>query len=104
MDKCVQSVKVHFVNGCPGAADKEKKHLQLTLLDHMDVTEEELAAAAHQPGAGCTCKLCSKLKRLEDRWIMRLGSFYFGSGLNDRDEIKQIVRTGKSGNRQTGLR
>ena len=94
----------HFVNGCPGAADKEKKHLQLTLLDHMDVTEEELAAAAHQPGAGCTCKLCSKLKRLEDRWIMRLGSFYFGSGLNDRDEIKQIVRTGKSGNRQTGLR
>ena len=93
-----------FLKLHPGDTGRDKANLSVTLLDYMDVTEEELAAAAHQPGAGCTCKLCSKLKRLEDRWIMRLGSFYFGSGLNDRDEIKQIVRTGKSGNRQTGLR
>ena len=35
------------------------------------------------------CQLCSRLKNIEDDWIMRLGTFYYPGGLNKRDEIKK---------------
>ena len=83
----------HHELGCPGDVDQNKSHLELTLLDYMDVTGEELQQAGHKGGPGCICKLCAKLKRLEDRWIMKVGSYFYPSGLNSRDEIQQKART-----------
>ena len=68
-------------------------NLTVTLLDSMDVTLEEVQRAGHG-GVGCECQLCSRLKNIEDDWIMRLGTFYYPGGLNKRDEIKKKVRSG----------
>ena len=83
----------HHELGCPGDVNQNKSHLELTLLDYMDVTGEELQQAGHKGGPGCICKLCAKLKRLEDGWIMKVGSYFYPSGLNSRDEIQQKART-----------
>ena len=77
-----------------GETDQEKSHLEITLLDAIDVNEEMLNAAEHKPGPGCTCSLCNKLKNLEDNWILRVGTFFPPHGLNTRDELKEKVRTG----------
>ena len=42
----------------------------------------------------CKFDLCGKLKKIEDDWIMRLGSFYYPGGLNKRDKIKRKARGG----------
>ena len=68
-------------------------NLTVTLLDSMDVTQEEVQRAGHG-GVGCECHLCNCLKNIEDDWIMRLGTFYYPGGLNKRDEIKKKVRSG----------
>ena len=68
-------------------------NLTVTLLDSIDVTLEEVQRAGHG-GVGCESQLCSRLKTLEDKWIMRLGTFYYPGGLNKRDEIKKKVRSG----------
>ena len=81
--------------GCPGDVDKDKKNLELTLLEGMDVTKEEMVAADHKPGPGCICSLCQRLKGLEDYWILQVGS-YFWPNMNIRDEIKQKSRTGRT--------
>lgn len=79
----------HFRDGCPAnTANTDLAHLRWTLVDHIDVTEEQLVNAGHQGGAKCRCKECSRLKTVEDKWIRRLGSFYGSNGLNTRDEIK----------------
>ena len=83
----------HFTNGCPGDMGRDKMNLTVTLLDSMDVTLEEVQRAGHG-GVGCECQLCSRLKNIEDDWIMRLGTFYYPGGLNKRDEIKKKVRSG----------
>ena len=85
-------LSTHFSVGCPGDTDRDKSHLSVTLLDYMDVTEEEVQGAQHG-GVGCVCTLCRKLKNLEDNWIMKLGCFYHPHGLNKRDEIKNKVRS-----------
>ena len=82
----------HFAVGCPGDTGRDKAHLSVTLLDYMDVTEEQVQTAQHG-GVGCVCELCRKLKNLEDNWIMKLGTFYHPFGLNKRDEIKNKVRS-----------
>ena len=86
-------LSAHFVNGCPGDTGRGKNNLMVTLVDYLDVTKEEVNIARHG-GVGCLCDLCKKLKKLEDSWIMRLGTFYFPGGLNKRDEIKKKVRSG----------
>ena len=58
----------------------------------MDTTEDKLRAAAHQPGPQCKCAECKKFVRSENKWILGLGTFYGGSGLNTRDEVKSDVR------------
>ena len=85
-------LSAHFAVGCPGDSGKDKSNLSVTLLDYMDVTEEEVQTAQHG-GVGCVCSLCRKLKNLEDNWIMKLGCFYHPGGLNKRDEIKNKVRS-----------
>ena len=53
---------------------------------------ERLELSGHVGGPQCRCTECNKLKRVEDKWIMRLGTFHGVSGLNSRDEIIATVR------------
>ena len=82
----------HFMDGCPFDHGKEKMGLSIKLLDSYDTTEEKLLVEGHVPGAKCRCKECNHLKDIEDRWILKLGTFYGDSGLNTRDEIKSKTR------------
>ena len=83
----------HFRDGCPAhAPGGTLRHLVWTLVDHIVVSEEQLLAAGHQGGPQCCCSECLRLKKEEDKWICRLGSFYGGGGLNTRDEIKARSR------------
>ena len=78
----------HFKDGCPFDTGKEKNTLVFTLIDFYDTTREKLQRAGHVSGPYCKCKECVHLKDLEDRWILKMGSFYGSSGLNFRDEAK----------------
>ena len=82
----------HFMEGCPSDTGPGKEHIRLTLIDFMDTTVERLQVAGHEPGPQCRCAECMTLKRIEDKWIMRLGTFHGESGLNTRDEIVSAVR------------
>ena len=62
------------------------------------VTKEALLKAEHVPGPKCRCQECSRLKDLEDEWIVRMGTFYGESGLNSRDEIQSKTRFNWSNN------
>ena len=81
----------HFRDGCPNNTG-DLSHLRWTLVDHIEVTQEQLTNVGHQGGAKCRCSECIRLKTVEDKWICRLGSFYGGGGLNTRDEIKARSR------------
>ena len=50
----------------------------------MDTTKKKLQRANHRKG-NCKCTECDKLRRLENIWIMRLGTFHGESGLNARE-------------------
>jgi hypothetical protein len=82
----------HFMNGCPQDGGREKDQLRLTLLDFLDTSEEKLLQCGHQPGPQCKCTECLKLLKTENKWILRLGTFFGNSGLNTRDEVKSAVR------------
>ena len=89
----------HFSDGCPAhAAGGNLGHLRWTLVDHIVVTPEQLVIVGHQGGPKCRCSECLRLKKQEDKWICRLGSFYGNSGLNTRDEIKARSRVNFVGN------
>ena len=78
--------------GCPNDQEKDKSTLEFTLLDYMDVSEEELIEAGHVKGPQCRCKQCAKLKDLEDRWILKMGTYWGEGALNSRDEIQSKTR------------
>ena len=82
----------HFLKGCPNDKGQSKHTLTFTLLDYYDTTDERLDSVGHLPGPQCRCQECDKLKSLEDRWILKVGSFYGKSGLNERDEIVNKTR------------
>ena len=44
----------HFKEGC-ALYCKDLKSVRVTLLEHMNVTEEGLKSASHQAGPGCRC-------------------------------------------------
>ena len=77
--------------GCPHDMGRDKSTLDFTLLDYFDTTEEKLRHFEHLPGPKCRCSECEKLKLLEDRWILKLGTFYV-HGLNSRNEVKSKSR------------
>ena len=81
----------HFRDGCPNADGREKKNIQISLIDFLDTTSDQLRRAGHKKG-NCKCAECDKLRRLENKWIMRLGTFHGGSGLNGRNTISSGVR------------
>ena len=84
----------HFTHGegCPNDTGPQKDNLVFTLIDHYDTTREKLELANHISGPKCQCSECEKLLNLENRWILRLGTFYGDSALNTRDEIKSKTR------------
>ena len=69
---------------------RSKNTLDFTLIDHYDTTQEKLVLAKHVPGPKCRCKECENLKSIEDKWILKLGTFYVG--FNTRDEVKAKSR------------
>ena len=71
-----------------------RKNLSFSLVDFYDTTNEKLKKAKHLPGPKCRCRECMRLKEIEDKWILKMGSFYGSSGLNIRDEIKKKSRGG----------
>ena len=58
----------------------------------MDVSQEDLEKAGHVKGPKCRCIECGKLKDLEDKWILKMGTFYGEGALNSRDEIQSKTR------------
>ena len=84
----------HFTlnSGCSNDPGRNKESLNFTLVDSLDFTEDELDRAGHEKGPKCRCQACSKLKDLEDKWILKMGSFYGEGGLNERDEIQSKTR------------
>ena len=80
----------HFKNCCPNDTGKHKNTLNFTLLDYFDTTNEKLILAKHESGAKCRCSECVNFKSLEDKWILKLGTFY--NGFNTRDEVKSKSR------------
>ena len=70
------------------------EHLCLTwtLLDSMVTSEGKLAEVGHGGGVACRCSECQRLKDIEDKWIMRMGTFNSPHGLNTRDEIQTRCR------------
>ena len=84
----------HFTHngGCPNDPGRNKESLVFTLVDFIDVSLDELEKAGHEKGPKCRCDCCSKLKSLEDSWILKMGTFYGEGGLNSRDEIQSKTR------------
>ena len=62
-----------------------------TLIDFYDTSEEALIRAGHTGGVQCRCKECNNLLGVENKNILKLGTFY-EHGLNSRDEIKSLCR------------
>ena len=55
------------------------------------VAQNRTTLVGHEPGAKCKCHVCGKHKTLEDKFMVRTGSFY-NHGLNTRDEIRRKSR------------
>ena len=91
-----------YIYICPNDDGKRKLNLSVTLLDYYDTTKEKLEKAKHEPGPQCRCDECQNLKDLEDKWIMKMGSFYGKSVLNKRDEVKAKTRSQWSSNKNMG--
>ena len=86
------------MEGCPNDDGKNKNTLSFTLVDYYNTTREKLKVAKHEPGPKCRCKQCQNLKDLEDKWILKVGSFFGASGLNIRNEVKSKTRCQWSSN------
>ena len=84
----------HFTlgEGCPYDPGRNKETLNFILVDHLDVSPEELLVAGHEKGPKCRCTACSRLKDLEDQWILKKGTFYGEGGLNGRDKVQSKTR------------
>ena len=55
------------MGGCPaGSGGGELGHLQWSILDFMDTSQEKLQAVGHQAGPKCRCTECQKLNSIED--------------------------------------
>ena len=82
----------HYRVGCPCDPGAKLSQIRITLLEHMEVTHEDIVNSGHNNSPGCQCDLCSKLKDKENKWICRMGTMHQPHGLNSRDEIKRKSR------------
>ena len=80
------------MDGCPFDTGIDKSTLNYTLVDFYDTTAQKIREAGHVPGPKCRCKECNLLKDLENKWIMKMGTLYGTSGLNERNEMKSNIR------------
>ena len=85
-------LEIHYKEGCSQNFGPDLASVRVTLLEHMDTTNEKLLHSNPKPGPGCRCDECRKLKSMEDKWICRMGSYHGVHGLNDRNEITNKVR------------
>ena len=69
----------HFKLGCPNDTGVKKSHINISLLEHMDVSHEDLVKADHRNSPGCQCD-------------HGMGILHKPHGLNSRDEIKSKSR------------
>ena len=77
-------------SGCPNDTGRNKNTLRFTFVDYLDsvnTTLSKLENVGHVQGAKCCCPECEALKILEDRFILKTGSFYT-EGLNSYPQIK----------------
>ena len=81
----------HFRDGCPHDTGPNKQTIRISLIDFMDTTAVKLRDAGHKKG-NCVCSECEKLRKLELKLILRWGTFYGDSGLNERNIINSAVR------------
>ena len=81
-----------FNGGCPNDLSREKETLRFTLVDYIDVAQDVLTEVGHVKGPKCRCTECNRLKDLEDKWILKMGTFYGEGALNSRDEIQSKTR------------
>ena len=83
----------HFTQhgGCPNDLGRGKETLRFTLVDYIDVNQEDLIRVGHVKGPQCTCSECNRLKDKEDKVILKMGTFY-GRGLNTRYQIQSKTR------------
>ena len=81
----------HFRDGCPNDTGQDKSTIRFSIIDFMDTTSEKLRVSGHKKG-NCKCSECDKLRKLENKWILRLGTFYGDSGLNARNILDTAVR------------
>ena len=66
---------------------RENVNVRVTFLEHYYTSKEAIKEANHKPGPGCVCSECDRLKQLEAKWILRLGSLHGHFGLNHRSEV-----------------
>ena len=90
--KASTGLENHYKSGCSQFSGSDLSQIRVTLLEHMNVKEEDLQAASHLAGPGCRCNQCQKLKDIEDKWICRMGTFHGVYGLNERDEVRRRAR------------
>ena len=81
----------HMRKGCT-VSSPDMKNVRITLLEHFTTSIESLRSAIHQEGPGCRCCECNSLKKVEDNWITRMGTYHGKFGLKDRDEISRNTR------------
>ena len=60
--------------------------------DYPDTTMDRLRLAGHELRPQCRSIEFDRLKRVEDKWIMRMGTFYGDSRLNTRNEFTAIAK------------
>ena len=71
----------HHKEGC-SVANPALGNVWISLLEQYNTSSETLKKAKHKPGPACGCTECDKLKQLESKWILRLGSIHGQFGLN----------------------
>ena len=81
----------HFQKGCPNDLGPTKHTLTFSLLDYYDTSHDKLSEVGHKGGA-CRCSECDALKDIEDRWILKVGSCFGQSGMNERSEVVNKTR------------
>ena len=90
--KANTGLEKHFRDGCNVYSGPQLNHVKITLLEHMQLTEEEISRSSHQAGSGCRCSQCRRLLNIEYKWICRMGTYHGKFGLNDRSEMNQKTR------------
>ena len=81
----------HYKEGC-SARLPALGNIRVSLLEHYTTTTDALTKAKHKPGPACNCVECDKLKQLESKWILRLGTIHGQYGLNMKSELSRKAR------------